>query len=385
MTKTRNLLGILAISTGLLGLASTPATAVPPKVIYICKIAEPGSGVTGTYSFLVSQGPYIVNQEVKVPVGGCSDPVGIAVAPQPITIVERPVAGIVVVDITVASGVPLKSDPANGTVVVSESSGVYAPPPPPYTPKLPFSAGTITFTNQKAVASCVAPPPGMSAWYPFDESSGTTARNLRPPSPFATLVNGPLHVSGKVANALQFDGIDDYAQSSTPDPNLLIVGSEYTVNFSIDFWIKTNSTLGTQAILDKRTGTHGDNSLRGYAVAIQDGKMLLQMANGVGFTNFVSAATFVADGTWHHIAITAQRWSSTGLRFYKDGVLQSVANPTGRTGGLANTAPLTFAKDTLGIVAHFKGMLDEVEIFQWAIHPWFIERIFAAGPGGKCK
>lgn len=226
------------------------------------------------------------------------------------------------------------------------------------------------------VVPCVAPPPNMTAWYPGDETTGTQARNLRPPSPNATLVNGASFAAAKVGNGFQFDGIDDFVQTTTSDPDVGVG------DFSIDFWVQTTAT-GVRTVIDKRAGSIG-TTLQGYAVVIFNGNILLQMANGGAFTNYLSGA-FVSDGLWHHVAITVDRNNPQGILFYKDGNLVTTGDPTGRQGSLDNTSPLTLGRDLLGIVSNFQGMLDEVEIFSRVLTAPEIQGIALADSSGKCK
>lgn len=251
----------------------------------------------------------------------------------------------------------------------------------------PDSAGTVEAGSHVAPSvgtNCVSPPHDMVAWYPFDEVSGTTAVNRRGPSPIANLLNSPTHVPGKVGYALKFDGLNDVARSTTPHPNIGLG------DFSIDFWMNTSSSTGTHHVLEKRTRPAKVlANILGYAVAITNGKLLLQIGNGStvggGYTNYVSNPSSVADGVWHHVAVTVSRTDPNGIKFYVDGALKSTADPTNRQGDLSNTALLTIGEDTFGIVSRYKGILDELEIFSRALTPAEVSSIYAAGAAGKCK
>lgn len=54
------------------------------------------------------------------------------------------------------------------------------------------------------------PRTGLSLWYKFDETNGTTAADSSGNGKTATLVNGPTWVAGKKANAVNLDGSNDY-------------------------------------------------------------------------------------------------------------------------------------------------------------------------------
>ncbi len=377
---TSRTLAAAAVVVATATLAPVPAQAAPIPSIYVCKNAA-GPGVTGTYTFHVTP----PNVSVAVPVGGCTRVTVNAVNPQGIKVTETAVNNVAVTNIAVASGTVLASSLPNRTVTVADDAYVFVPFQQTAVSGAP---GTVTFSNKKFPAPpCTPPPNGMTAWYPFDETYGLNATNLRPPSPSAALVNGPVHAPAKVGYGLQFDGVDDYARSTTGDPN---VGA---APFSVDFWIQTTSQGGPITILDKRTGQpyNNNNNLVGWSVVVHNGKILLQLANGSssggGFTNYLSNVV-VNDGEWHFVAITIERGSSTGITFYDNGfpVLPN-ANPIGRQGNLSNAAPLTIGNDTIAFTGtYFKGILDEVEIFtDVVLTPTQVRLLWQAGSSGKCK
>ena len=85
---------------------------------------------------------------------------------------------------------------------------------------------------------CIEPPPNMVSWWPLDETSGTVAGDIAGTNS-GVHVNGPMNISGKVAGALQFDGVDDFVR--VPDSDLWAFGSN---DFTIEFWVKFFSPGG---------------------------------------------------------------------------------------------------------------------------------------------
>ncbi len=75
---------------------------------------------------------------------------------------------------------------------------------------------------------CVSPPDGLISWWPLDERSGSTAADIVDSNPGDVI--GATFTSGKVGNALSFDG-DDYVEIA--DAANLDVGSAW----SVDFWV----------------------------------------------------------------------------------------------------------------------------------------------------
>ena len=234
----------------------------------------------------------------------------------------------------------------------------------------------ITVPNCKGDSGCVKPPSGMVAWWSFDEISGSIANDLAGFNNAGTYHNGPLPVSAKVLSGLLFDGISAYVEA--PDQAELNFG---TGDFSFDAWIKTTSTTGMKQLVDKRSRTVA--SMTGYSFFIINGRLGVQLDDG-SFTNY-NSTVFVADGNWHHIAITVSRASSTGILFYADGVSTQFGDPTLHLGSVNSTSPLRIGCESYAVDSLFTGILDEIELFNRALTPAEVISIYAAGSAGKCK
>jgi Ca2+-binding RTX toxin-like protein len=237
---------------------------------------------------------------------------------------------------------------------------------------------TVSVTVPQYVhAQCVTPPSGMVAWWPLDEIAGSTANDIAGVNNAGTWVNSPIPVAGKVAGALSFSGSNSV---DVPDHSELNFG---TGDFSIDLWIKTtDASASASPILDKRSGSASDPT--GYVLFLVSGCLGSQIADGDGYNNSVSTG-FVADGNWHHVALTVDRDNPSGWLHYVDGAVVASANPTGQQGSLTNTAPLVLARNLISPSQVFAGTLDEVELFNRVLDPVEIQSLWAAGSAGKCK
>jgi hypothetical protein len=238
---------------------------------------------------------------------------------------------------------------------------------------------------------CVKPPTRMTAWFPFDETSGSISNDIVANND-GTQINGPIAAAGKVAGALCFDGLNDFV--TAPDNASIDVGQG---DISIDAWIRTTSTAGLQIICDKREQT-ASLPTRGYSFYISSGQLGFQLADASGTNNFCSctlsasctnwgagAPGFVADGNWHLVAVTVQRNSVTGGKFFVDGVQVGTFDPTCRQGNLDNSSPLTVGRRSFSSTAFFNGCIDELEIFKRVLTPTEVAGLYAAGAAGKCK
>jgi hypothetical protein len=179
--------------------------------------------------------------------------------------------------------------------------------------------------------------------------------------------------------AVRFDGSTTFL--SVPDAAGINFGSG---DFSIDLWLRTSSDTGVRTILDKRAlGQAG--SLIGYHFYLYNGRLGVQLAD-FGYANYISDL-FVADGVWHHVAVTVERSAPNGIRFYADGIQGSLTgNPTSHQGSLTNTVPLTIGTRSAGLSgADWRGDLDEIELFNRVLQPAEVASLYGAFKYGKCK
>jgi uncharacterized repeat protein (TIGR01451 family) len=240
------------------------------------------------------------------------------------------------------------------------------------------------------VSGCTPAPSGMAAWWPLDETSGTTAADIAGFPNNGTHVNGPTPTPGMVGGALRFDGVNDQVRAA--DHAELDVG---TGNFTLDAWVRTQASSGVVVLVDKRSGP----TPLGYSLFLANGRLGFQMANGVGSSicaptptsgvacvNYVATAPNVADGQWHHVAAVVDRANATsGVRLYVDGVQVFAGAPL--TGNLDNASDLYLGVRTPAQQGggFFPGDLDEVELIKRALTQAEVQAISKAGRFGKCK
>jgi hypothetical protein len=270
-------------------------------------------------------------------------------------------------------------------------------------------AGEVAVEKAAPTAKCVPPPnTTMVAWYSFDTVAGTPPLTPNLATGNSGRVFGPSTLgTGEVGNALGFDGTNNYVES----PSSIVTNfgpaaasnctgsgsySSCSGDFSIDAWIQVSPTVASSqtVIVDKRSGS--PPAIFGYAFFLNPGsgglELGLQLADGAGpgFSNYLSSAVTppLADGKWHHIAVTVRRTSAAGILWYHNGInIAPPGNPTTRQGSLVNASPLRIGTRTAAppLTGFFKGNLDELEIFNRVLTPAEVHGIFSAGPAGKCK
>jgi len=241
-----------------------------------------------------------------------------------------------------------------------------------------------------AQTSCVIPPTGLVNWWPFDEAGGTTAADIVG-GQTATLVNGPTFTAGNVANAMNLDGLNDFAVLSS-------TALDEAAEFTYDAWIKPDSVSGSRMIflLDEDTSAG-----IGSFVRMNDGKLEGVIAWSAAFgdgvyrqMNVQTTNAVILAGQWSHIAFVwkAQTGTSSDFKLYVNGVEQPATvtyNDNFNANVRIQSVKVYHGTDGRGIgdpAAYlYDGLLDEVEVFNRALSASEIQAIFAAGSAGKCK
>jgi hypothetical protein len=194
-----------------------------------------------------------------------------------------------------------------------------------------------------------AQDPNLVGWWKLDEASGTTARDSSGFGNNGTLNNGPTWVTGRIGDALDFDGTDDYVDCGD-DESLNITG-----NITLSLWVNTDTVA---------SGTHRSYLLKG------DTSYALKQNSWGNIEFFVyiggwQAVTLPADesfnGVWHHLAGT---YDGSQIKLYVDGILRDTKNYTGAIG--TNTAIVSIGSDS-GTRRYCDARIDDVRIYNRAI------------------
>ncbi len=203
-------------------------------------------------------------------------------------------------------------------------------------------------------------------------------------------INGLSYAPGKVGPSFSFDGIDDGITVVSPSSIDFGTGQ----SFSIEGWIRADSDAADiVVIMDKRSDfVAGDPNLAvvGYVLYLNFGQLAFQLADApaaVGtWSNFVSTSPDLRDGQFHHIAVSIERGASPSGTFYVDAQAVSGFDPSSEPGDLSNSGPLRIGHSAgQGSTAFYKGLIDEVSIFDRALDGLEINAIYNAASLGKCR
>jgi hypothetical protein len=227
-----------------------------------------------------------------------------------------------------------------------------------------------------AQARCVPPAAGMVGWWPFDETSGTMAADRAGSPQNGAHAGQPTVVEGRVRRALDFNHRTSYVEAASAKELQFGTG-----DFSFDAWVWLRDVSGLSSLIDKRELGF---DVRGYHVFVEYGDLGLQLADG-GYDNFHSGIQ-LPTMEWTHVAITVDRDDPEGIRWYLNGVaMGNNGNPLLHPGSLDTAAPLRIGGHSQAAYNNLDGKMDEVALYDRALTPTQVAKIYAAGSAGRCR
>ena len=167
------------------------------------------------------------------------------------------------------------------------------------------------------------------------------------------VTNGPVWTTGKVGNALSFDGTNDFV--SVPDNATLDLGGTGT----LAAWVRLDTLNRWHSVIAK--GNANDSRVHNYALEITDTNRVYCNLGNNSSDLLLESTTTLATGQFRHLACT---WNGTTLSLYIDGVLNTSRAQTLTPAG--NTAPLYIGQYG-GNSDRLDGIIDEVRIYNSAL------------------
>ena len=228
-----------------------------------------------------------------------------------------------------------------------------------------------------------------AGYWMLNESSGKVAHDLSPNRNDGVLKNftGNPWTTGKIGNALSFDGVDDYVDIQIKKGLPIYRGKG--APYSITFWVKAPVQS------DKRVYSEGsgksDKPLftlgSGYMKYNQGNRLRVYIRNDGGYPYVYEKASrsVVFDDKWHHVA-----WVDVSGKavVYVDGVKDAASFDYSRS--LVGTwtkkhGTYTMDKVSLGAVlrakpvAFLKGLIDDVRIYNFALSQADVQTVLKGG------
>ncbi|MEK7384492.1 MAG: LamG-like jellyroll fold domain-containing protein, partial [Elusimicrobiota bacterium] len=226
------------------------------------------------------------------------------------------------------------------------------------------AAGNVSGQSASASAttSAAAPPPPPSTapvgWWKLDEGSGASTLDASVNGNTATLFNSPAWTAGKLAGALNFDGVDDYVVAG--------VGGLPAVNApqSISLWYRVAANAAGQNLVVLRAPS---SSAANQVMLTANGMMAMTQWGGA----VTVQAPAPAAGAWHLFTWT---WDGATHRLYLDGSQAAAATTALQSGPVEQVYLGTYN----GADELLSGTLDDVRVYNRALSAAEVQQLFNA-------
>jgi hypothetical protein len=225
---------------------------------------------------------------------------------------------------------------------------------------------------------CLLPPTGLLGWWPGDGIASDIQLGSN-----GILMNGATFAPGLVKQALSFDGVDDFVD--VPDSPAL---HAITTGVTEEAWVKPDvPPNGCGWVFSRRNPGDTESVSLGIDSA---GELNTQLATDEsGYIDVYSSTPVISfNGAWQHIAVTAD--TTTGqVILYVNGKLVESQPITGSlpiTGRFADVSNVFIGhRETGEGSCSYKGLVDEVGLYNRALRAEEIQAIYFVGTRGKCK
>ncbi|MFB0553003.1 MAG: LamG-like jellyroll fold domain-containing protein [Phycisphaerae bacterium] len=225
----------------------------------------------------------------------------------------------------------------------------------------PLGDGKVNLKDLAVLAEYWLTDYRLLAHWKLDETEGAIAKDSIADYD-GTLHGNPLWqpAGGKLAGALEFDGVDDYV--STP-----FVLNPQDGAFSVFVWIKTGAK--GQVIISQSDGSIGPGATW-LGTDISTGRLNTSLMSP---QPSLLSESVITDGQWHHIALV---WDGSFRYLYADGiqvakdtvVLEGIPSDGGLYFGAGKNLDAGFPQG--GVPANFwSGLIDDVQIYNRAVTP----------------
>ena len=232
--------------------------------------------------------------------------------------------------------------------------------------KTSFDKVSISLTNITRIStSAAAVLPGLVLYYSFDSDEGDRVKDTSGNGHEGMVVGARYTSNGYVGGACEFDGVGYITVGDIFAPGNL------RSNLTVSVWIRTSryhSPDGSSGMnpIAKQMDTSPHT---GWSLAVDpSNKMLAQIVASYPERVTCYTRSKLCDDAWHFLCATYEvddDWLGTAV--YVDGKLNNRAISRGTHASPETSAPLTIGhtigQEHLPGVTNFKGLLDEVQIY----------------------
>ena len=233
-----------------------------------------------------------------------------------------------------------------------------------------LDAATFSVLRQTGTNTPPPPPPStnllVSLWHGEGNALDSAGSN------HGTLQGGVNFTAGAVGQGFLLDGVNDYIR--VPDSASLHLAGELTV----EMWFKRQDAASYGALIDKRDWTTCN-----YGVIMSGdwGFQLYYNDPNVYQGNLfeISFSSVPAPGVFHHLAATLRQAdaSHVEMKTYIDGALVRTDTRPGNLASTFNGDALAIGTARDGADGYFRGVIDEVAIYNYALSPAQISSNFS--------
>lgn len=233
-------------------------------------------------------------------------------------------------------------------------------------------------TNLSQLTSASSPDENLDGYWSFNapDIDGSSAYDMSGVNNTGTLTNGPTVTQGKVGQALDFDGTDDYVTITDVNDKLDMPDGQ---DFTLMIWFNRDTFTTEDSLLGKRAATAAASA--GYLTYIDDAtdKVTFEVSDGTDEYQLESTDTFTSAG-WHHMAVVFDDDNATNCEIYINGVANSATKTgtLGNVGVLSQSAAITIGFNT-SASNYFDGKLDEPRIYKRALSGGEIKALYDQG------
>ena len=229
----------------------------------------------------------------------------------------------------------------------------------------------IAITSFNGIAGTVVTD-GLVSYWTFDEADITddTVKDVWGKNS-GTIVGDPNVVAGRVGDALEFDGSDDYVNLTNPGDFGSDVGSS-----TFEAWVKTdfkNDWTTLFKVLDEGCNMAwaidvNRSAKAGFPLAQDIVHYYVRHQGAAGCIDIAVEIEFaLSDGQWHHVVFAIEDAGEPKISIYMDGNPQEVI--FGKESKLDNFVPFVqpvyigAANNRGKVERFFPGVIDEVRIY----------------------
>jgi hypothetical protein len=236
------------------------------------------------------------------------------------------------------------------------------------------ASGNLKVSDEKSLASSGFPIAGLLAYYDFDQTYGNSLPDKTANGRHGTLFNMEDNdwVTGKLGNALQLDGIDEWVDLQYDLGALAPSGT-------LSFWVMPagtgTATWGNSIMGMERMGANsGDWEV--YSMRLDGSYEIIWSLEDASTSAILISDTTFPIGTWAHVVLL---WGTDGMGFYVNGQfqLQIDALPDALRGPWCIGRILQFAST----YSFYDGLVDEVALWNRRLGATEIAELYNGGNG----